>query len=315
MKKNTKPPVKWSYHEHGVSPSMLTLYQECKEQFRLCTQCWHPRYTTPAAAFGSVCHFILERSTFAKPTRRNMKRWIDKWTEDQLIRSMPRLTKEKEEIHRIVAVAFETMLVYHDWWSEDLAERKNLAAEQQFHLPYGDTWLNGTLDLAFNWGGNLWLEDTKTGGMAPEVQQQAFPWYTQFMTYMVAAKRIYGKYPKGIVLNQIRRSGLKTNKETIPENLVRIRKDIEKRPKYHFQKWNAEYEPREIEKWQENQLSQMLGEIRLWARGHIPHYVSPAALTRWNRKCDYFNAIVYGNFDDLVCNKNAHWLRYVTLRK
>lgn len=295
---------------------MLTTFQECKEQFRLYTEGWHERYCSPAMAFGSACHYVLERSAFAASTRRNIRTWVDRW-EKQNRHTFPRLTTEKSEIYRLLEVAVETMTVYFDYWQDELAERNNLAAEQPFNLPYRFTRLCGTLDLVYQKTTGLeeiYLEDTKTGGMVPEVQQDAFPVYTQFLLYMVAARTIYGETPAGITLNQIRRCGLKQLKgNSLSVHVKRVRADIEKRPAYYFAKVTQEYTPEQVMAWEQDQLIPMLIDVSDWAKGLTPRYMSPAALTRWNRKNEYFDALVNGDFSCLVCDNNAHWMKYAKL--
>lgn len=300
----------WSWGD-GISAHGLETFQACKEQFRLkYKERLEPRFTPMSLYFGGICHHVLLRATQESESIAPEEALINEWvSEFHQQHSQEVAPSDRQEVERILGHAYAVMCEYFPFHEADNKKRKIIDTEMQFktkiNIPgEGQTSIFGTMDSVFLKGKKkLWIEDTKTSStfFNETLSEDAFPTVLQFNLYMVAYEILTGTYPTGIVLNQIRRPSLKLTKQDgdLVTHLGRVREDIHKRPEYYFQRTEAEFTPREINDWKTNQLIPMLIELKMWDEGVIPHYYNPAALTSFNRRSEFFDAIVFNNKSEL----------------
>lgn len=317
----------WDLEKHGISPSGMQLFLECREQFRLAhVENLTAKHTKDYFDFGNAVHYVFAHyyDLDAEGVRRfgdkdiAITKWIDKKLDDFVAKSgevrVRNTPDARQQLEVTMGQAFAVLYGYFKRWRKEDEKMTVIEAEQKrsivVEVDKRKVKLNGTLDLdCLDGKGNEWIFDTKCKSQIIENNvEEGFTYDLQFLWYMVMAYRL-GKKPKGVRYNGIRRPSSKPRKdEKLKAYIDRLRVETVKKPDHFFFRFRAEFTRKEVERWYETQLVPMLRMLIMWVDGRLPHFVTPGALIRNNSRSVYYNKIVHGDGFDLI--KGAHWNRY-----
>lgn len=309
----------WDLWERGVSWSRLSTFLTCRNQaFLSDVEGWYkPGFSLPLE-FGNVCHEILERKW--RGDRATVSTCVAQhWSACQTAYLNDGATMT--DLEWLYGVACVTMEEYFEARGLQLDATDILETEQriQFVYEYPDgkqTTVNGVIDAVSQRPKQVqkWIWDTKTGGEI-NVDDYADEVRVNFQLNVYALqKKLDGERVGGIGVNLIRRSGMTPSKktdETLEAMLVRLRKDIRKRPDYYFMTFRHAVSNKAMDDWQRTQLDPIMADIRLWAEGfgewyegyswfpHTPTYTNPLNLKVQRRKVDLYYALTKGDFTEL----------------
>lgn len=327
MKKKKRK--RWNLWRDGVSQSLLLVFLQCKEQFRLkFKELWTSRTLSLPMEFGSCGHWLLRKSYASRtiPSKKVLDHALDGY--DRLWKKYNPMVRQKEIENQEYIYALWSALfpAYCERWKADFGKKSRyklttvcpanwIALEEQFDIPY--TYPDGmTTRIRGIWDGlfkdtrkGIWTFETKTKGVIEtSLLEDILPVDLQVWLYLWAAWKKYQCYPKGILYNIIRRpTHRQGKKENYKQFLERLEKDINKsgRQDHFFLRWEMAIGKDEIQQWQEKTLDPIMQELRMWEAGKLPHYANPVALTTKYGKADMFEPIVRKEFRNCYRRENV----------
>ena len=318
-----KPSV-WKFWQDGVSSSLIALFLQCREQFRLSViEGWKSRTEPIYFGFGTCGHWILKQAY--QRAKRPGPKWLARqlnvyhklWLRD--VRAPT--TRQLEQQDKIYALMERLLPQYFKRWAGDWLTdkyprstkvanpKKWTALEQQFTILFDFNLggqevvpIRGTRDGVFtDKHRKLWVFDSKFRSVINEEDiLDTLALDLQQMLYLWATWKELGICPEGCILNVVRRPGHRLGKkELLTDFYDRVGTDIADRNRWdhYFTRYQLEISEGELAAWEREQLRPVLWDIRLWWEGKTPHYMNPNALISKYGRCELFLPIIKGVFD------------------
>lgn len=315
---------RWDLWEDGLSSSLISLWLQCREQFRLgVVHGWSNPVLPHGILFGGCVHYCLEQAYchIAPPSPNDWARWVsdyrERWFEVQGKRESLKRQKEAEGLFLLARWVLTCYAARYagDWQGLTYpvltpkprpAEWLSVEGCFSVYWRYPDgkaVRIRGTRDLLFrSETGELWIGDTKCysridetnllTGLSLDLQQNL---------YLYAALQ---NYPEeqigGAMLNVIRRPQHKQRaEEGAGAFKKRLMQEISKSPNHFFKRLPLRTTDHHIAQWARKQLAPVLIDIRAWWEGKAPHYMNPQALTSKYGRCQLWNALTANDFAGL----------------
>jgi hypothetical protein len=297
----------------GITYSLLSGWLACRELAKLNLRGWTSRSTSMAFTFGNVVHELLERVAVdvlmqgQEPTHELVLDHLlmieDVWKKENPLAGQ----KELEFIELTMLLAEPLLQLYFDHWKEDHAHVEWLALEKEFKIPLEiqtrggkkSTFIRGKMDGVFRRDDKPrpWLLETKTKTRVDEgTLVEVLPYEWQVNIYMQAIKHIYGKYPRGVLYNVIRRPGLRQKvKESLPQFSKRILDDIQARPDWYFIRMEMQVDAADVRKF-ELDLLDIATDFLNWWYGFDGHYKNSGNCENKYGVCHFLAICGHQNF-------------------
>jgi len=310
--KSSISPKFYQYSRDGITQGLLAKFLSCREETKLFLDAWTPKgIGSPGLLFGNIMHSCLERYYNDIKTRR-IKNEPDRAYVCKLVSSVEKLymrhynacdNATRQLLGLSFGIAEATLPSYiRKWWKADSAKIKWMGLEEQFKIPYSTkegnkTFLRGKKDGVFSNPG-LWLFETKTKSQINEGNLMDTLWFEhQVNFYLYAMKKIYGKEPKGVLYNIIRRTSLERKKtESLQAFVKRVAADVEKRKDFYFIRYEISLTSSELAIW-EKQLEGMIEDFINWREGKLPHYRNTGQCIMKYGKCPMLAICSSGNYN------------------
>lgn len=297
-------PEQWDLYKHGFTQSML-------QTFLLCPQKAKWRYkenltafeSTAALNFGDIFHRVLD-NVYSNPSQFNS-------IEDAVIISLQKIKEDdKAKLHSGVShlnalVILESNIAqlqimleaYFNKWIVDFEDLDWISLEEIFEARWGDVPIRGKFDGFYkDKNGHLTLFETKTKSQIDEKMiGDTLNFDLQVMLYSWAGWQLKKECPRKCVYNLIRRPKLEQKaKESYKAFLERLKDDVQTRTDWYFIRQVARFEPSEIQKWADTDLTGIMERAINWAKGG-PNYRVSSACKMWNKRCEYMDACINGD--------------------
>lgn len=332
-----KDESRWSFWEDGVSSSLIALWLQCREQFRLeVVQGWRNFYTPLYFSFGTCGHWILQQAYAKKdpPDKTGVRKFVSQF-EKLWRKEWPNAPQGQLDVQeQVYGLAEAVMPAYFIRWAGDFpghkypcrhntaTPRKWLGLETQFSVEHvfkdGKVLrVRGTRDGMLEDAKNeLRVFDSKFRSVINEEDTlDALPKDLQQMLYNWATWEDTGQCPGGTTMNIVRRPGHRRGKEESWKNFFsRISKDLHdpKKWDHNFIRMEMDITKREIEDYYENVLSPIFEDMRAWWEGRSPHYMNPNALVSKYGRCAMFQPITTGRFPGMFQRPKGSIMSYQT---
>lgn len=302
----------WSLERDGLSPSYMSTFLECREQFRLAlAEGWKSTAYNFAQEFGNLWHWL--HRNWVAGDRRGIIELLKHYRKVGYKGvKTPKTLADQEVIYLMTAPMWP---IYTEFYKKDLDRQWMMFEESVVHeFRYSDgvgeyvTRLVGQLDGAFVQKKKFWwVHEMKTKAQPnPQQMRATLHMDPQTMTYCtlleleLKAKKIKGEVG-GIDYDIIRRPGIKPRKdETNSEYMKRLGREVEKDPDYYFHRVPFDVNAQDLADWRQHFLTPLLLEIRRWTRFEAPHYVNPKALLPRPFGSSYFGLIAHGDKTGMV---------------
>lgn len=331
IKKKAKPAVRpWDLEKDGISPSGLSLFLRCREQFRLTFhESLGSRYSNKHFDFGNAVHHVLaayyeQAENIARFRNQDVAftKWIGKQIDEFDEKNKKLVNPSNRQEYEVSLGQAEAVLYgYFKRWKKEDEKLRCIGTEVQETLkttiqhPITKKMVSidchGTLDALFAGNKGDIVMDAKSKGQINEDNIiDTFEWNIQFNWYLWQRWANTGKLPQKLVYNSVRRPQSKPKKdEPVQDYCKRLKAEVIKKPDHFFFRLNVELSKKELERWYVNQLTPMLQMLLMWTTGHLPHFVTPDALIFNHVRSEFFDAITKGDKSGLVAG-NAHWNSY-----
>lgn len=337
--KKVKQKKGWDFNRDGVSQGFIHSFINCKLQTHLrYKELWTSKDDPIFREFGSCFHWLIPwalNSQFKKPPGHTaishaINYYYELWQEQH-----PKIASKKaQQMDYVFGLCEKVLPAYLKRWNGDYPREKKykmgcnvvqvkkwMSFEETWKEPYefktGDdrilsiVFLKGKFDGVFiDKKNDLWLLETKCLSVIKEDEiMELLPLDIQCMLYLLAIYLKYGKKPKGVLYNIVRRPGLRQGKsETFKQLLDRVEKDVNhpKRQNHYFKRIEMVIDWSEIETWQKTFLNPVLGEIQDWSKGIIRTYMNPDALTSKYGRCELYHLIVHDAKNNFFRRKTVY---------
>jgi len=286
---STTGPAFYDPVRDGVTFSILSQFRRCREMARLSLKGITSIGQSGSMVFGNIAHATLQtvygaNAVVKRPPNPNrvlaeLRTVESLWKEDN-----PRADRDALESLEFTMILSEAIMpFYFQYWKDDFAKVKWIAAEKEFKLPIHVQSphregmkdiipVRGKMDANFERGKDLWLFETKTKSqIEDDVIADMLPHELQVNLYMWAMRRIYKRDPKGVRYNLIRRPQLRIRKaETVAEFARRCVADVKARPDFYFIRLDMQVTHQDLVKF-ELEFQDLLEDFVGWWYGG-PHY-------------------------------------------
>lgn len=280
LKLKTVSNYSYNPRRDGISQSILATFLTCPEKAKLAVlEGLTPIKTSQALSFGSLFHasqdalFKLVQNGDTRPPAALV---ADALEETEAIeKAKLRSALVSEDIIQAFALDFgQVRLVlqaYVDYWPGDFTEVEWVALEETFEMPLkidGETVImRGKRDGLFRARTKkLYLKESKTRAQInSEGTGRSLGMNLQNMVYLASVEHDYKEFPAGVMYDEIRRPQLRQGKaENVQQFLARIAADIPSRPDFYFVRWNANFLKRDITKFKEQDLTNIVRRFLRW---------------------------------------------------
>lgn len=293
---------------HGVSYSMLSDFLTCRQKARFRIQGVRPKRPAMALAFGTIMHNVLDQlhtkisggSQTKVPNSRKVKAWVEA-TADRWLKENPKPGKYGlEDLELALGFAEALTPEYFRFWRKKLLAMEWLGVEQFHKFPIQisgsvtakvNTKLDGEFALRSKKRPkvkSIWLLETKClsyiniGQLMDSLQLSM-----QNAIYLMSLADKYGKDPKGVRYNILRRPQLRRKKtESLVEFIERVRDDVKTRPEHYFIHLRIPADKDELAR-ARGHLQLQLNEFLHWHDGERGHYRNTNACVGMYGACTY----------------------------
>lgn len=310
------PSPRWIL-EDGLSYSGLSLWLNCREQFRLAyIEGWKALWRNKKAAdFGTMFHLLLEHN-------------IDP-TEDEgwyacralLLGDDPDADIDEVMVHKALAL----WIGYWRYYSLEAQDTSLIQWEKEFYFDYEFSYkgkdyklpLYGFIDR-LDWNPAKregWVGDTKTRDDL-DIQDTEGYLRTDLQTqmYYLAHEHMYGCIPRGVVYDLVRRPRqapkLVSRKSEERESLIayhnRLVDEVNEAPKSFFHRIYLQRSSQAFEQFRESVLHPIFADFLTWFSRLESNnfkkidYINPVAVKTLYGPCDLFNLVTYGSHENLT---------------
>ena len=332
QKKVTDPlgqPSRWDLERDGLSSSLIALFLQCPEQFRLEVCSGYKPISEPIYfAFGQCFHWMLQRA-YAKsaPPRNlwiktNLKKYHIEWLAWAVAPSQKRL-EQQELVYGLVSIVLPEYFMRWagDWPGLDYPTKHaitrpdgwlSLESSRTVHLEIATD--RGRLlhvpiriktDGVFesSRGGTRYNMDHKCQSVIMEDDiLAAMPSDFQQLLYCWALTKAGIKRVKGCQKNIIRRpANRRKQNESLVDFLSRIAEGINKKTwDYYFMRHELEFSKGGLAEFETKVLVPVVRLIWMWWTGKIDHWQNPTNLITKYGRVPTFDLIVNGNTRNMV---------------
>jgi hypothetical protein len=310
----------WDLDRDGITSSMLSKFVVCQERFRLsAVEGWTDSKVSVPLEYGSCFHECLENHAAGNP--RSTEQVVGDYYRKKIDGKMLDVEERKtmQIICGMVGVVFPQ---YVDYWKSKDLNKTYIFQEQTFEvmyqLPTGRMIkLRGRWDEGYVDERGMWLQENKTkGNIDEEYLQASLHQDLQTMFYTLALSIHQGYPPYGVLYNVARRPGLRLGaKETVRDFVLRVEKDVEKRPEWYFMRWETVLGKNDLDTWIMRSLNPLLSKVCEWwdsikhnpfepwtnkdGQPNLGHMLRPAGVydAQGNgMRGDYFELLYRGNY-------------------
>lgn len=290
MSKAAPPKVPpYNMEEDGVTQSVLTTWNECRQKSNVYLERWSPIKMSQPLLHGILTHRVLE--TLHERQRKTPKLIPSREETVKVVRSICKAHEEKEggrwsaeetEKFETVASQMEAVLPeYFPFWAKHPLAW--IDVEGVFRVPFKfgppdkpdsvSTWLMGRFDGVYNSTKTktLWLFDAKNKSQIVEEQLgETLLRDFQINFYLLAVRILTGRVPAGFLYSVLRRPNLKVGKsESLLEYTERIREHIAEDPEHYFKRYEVCVSSDDLLKF-EKELKGLLWEFYSWGKAGRP---------------------------------------------
>lgn len=305
------PPKRFDVEKDGVNASLLGRWLSCRELARLYLLGWTPRRIGAGRIFGIIVHGVLDAiysdiqsgELDSLPSPKRVKHEIAKM-ETVWKKQNPRADADTLQSLELCLILAEAVLpVYFQFWHEDISKMDWYSLEHKFKVPIGDTRLIGRMDGNFKpFKGKkvLWLFETKTKSRLGEHGESnlvdILPHELQANLYLGAMIALYQEIPGGLLLNIIRRPGMKMKKSEGPKAYAtRVANDVKKRPEYYFIRLRMTIDKSDLKRMQTEHAALVRDFVR-WSKGKGEHYRNSGQCENKYGTCEYLKICSAGDY-------------------
>lgn len=317
----------WDLWRDGITQGFIKVFLACPEQARLkYIEGLSIKTSSEPLEFGSAFHAIeanvcQRQSKGKKGLKTDLIELIAEETtiyENKHIRDTKMAKKDQQGFGEMLSLVELTLQHYFKQWED--SKTNWVCREVAFAEPYAispanvfPAGPNRSVLLRGRWDGlfddkqkKLRLLETKTKARIDEDGIQAtLPTDIQTMLYCCAAKLRYGRVPAGVVYNVVRRSQLRPKKgeDYFKEYIPRVHQDMIERPGFYFMRWQVDFTPSDLDKWEHRVLNPIVERIVEWYESIKSlddpfksrfHYMNPDALYTQYGRSDMFNYLTSG---------------------
>ena len=273
--------------EHGVSPTGLLAFHDCRLKRKLAIQGWQTKSFANAMNFGKFGHGIFEQAyieldalktkaekrKFVKNTKR-LRKIVDEYMDEFEASEDWTMADERYRASYELwsAQMYALLPAYFAFYAEKEFAWKWYATEMKIEgVKFGETKLNGYLDYLHQNKKQLIIMDNKfMGRISEDVLIKTLDYDFQMYFYGYAVQRIFGILPEKAVYNVIRRPSIKLNKnETLTQHTERLRVAINKDPAHYFKRFNIAFDKVMMKRF-ETDLEKLVAEYTRWIKDGTP---------------------------------------------
>jgi len=303
--------------KHGISYSKISDWLGCRQKAAFAAQGVVPVSPSYPLTFGTIVaevqqhvHRGIGEGKITKlPGPKRIKRYVS-MAEKQWQKENPKAgQKALEYLDTSCALAEVIMPEYFKYWKKNLFEMKwDSTLTERFHkIPvkvsgHIEVNINAKMDSAY-WlyrkvrskkdrrkfvkKKSLWLFENKTSSqIVVDKLVETIPIGLQHGMYMIALEHLFGKLPKGVLYNYIRRPGTYRRKEEPSgEYAQRCLTDIKKRPEFYFIRIEMVTDKDEVTR-VKGELQGIILEYLKWLDGMREHSVGSLTHYRNTGECN-----------------------------
>lgn len=311
--------------KHGISYSTLSDWLTCRQIALFRAKGVKSKIPSYPLTFGNIGHDVLKSAHIGVATGKITKlpgpKRVAKWVahaETEWRKQNPHASvKALEKLDLACALAEVTMTEYFKYYRKSfLTTRWDDKLTERLHkIPFKVTgytsininvvmdssyWLSKTIKSGKNKGkkvDRLWLFETKTSSRIVEQDLiDTIPLGLQHGIYMIALEHLYGKLPRGVMYNFIRRSSMyQRNNENSRDFAQRVLEDIRKRPDYYFVRIEMVTDRDEVRR-VKAELQGLIHEYIQWYKGKTIHYRTTSACLGKFGRCQYLPICSEGDY-------------------
>lgn len=289
-----------------LSYSSMALYQECRRKYQYQKVLGiYPRKRPGYYLLGEAVHKYLEH--YYKQLPNPMQHAMS------VFENADKSMLTPEQVHDMEidkAIVGGICTAYPSHYDMDLAQYTKFITEQQFELKMEGFAYHGYIDmLVQDAAGDWWVFETKTVAAqrmnANFLDRIRIDW--QVLSYIVAAKKILGVWPKGVIYNMIKKPGIRLRKgEGLNAFLKRVAFEYTKygQTKSYFTREEVLVDKTALSQWltMANKLGQEITNQD--HESEDPWIMNPGAcLSNWG-VCPYFECCVTNKVNPILYVQN-----------
>jgi hypothetical protein len=315
------PRRRYDVDKDGTNASLLGRWLDCREKARLYLLGWAPRRIGSGRVLGVIIHGVNDEIYSAyqngdldclpspKRIRKEIARMEKRWKQ-----SNPRADADTLQTLELQCAMAEAILpVYYQFWHKDLTHTDWMSLEHKFKVPLANTHLIGRMDGNFKPVKGrkvLWLFETKTKSrIADERKGQhntlvdILPFELQTNLYLGAMVVLYGQDPGGLLMNVIRRPGLRLKKGEGPRAFAeRVARDVRKRPEFYFHRIRMSVDHQDLLRIRKEHEA-LVQDFVQWAKGRGFHYRNSNQCENKYGTCEYLGICSRGDYTNMYQRK------------
>jgi hypothetical protein len=295
----------WNFYQDGITQSFMRSFLHCKMQcFLSYVEGWSSDHEPIWFTYGKAFHYVLEQAyksdRWRSPNQDELQEWLAIYRSRLLEnRDRPMPMAKIQELELIFKMIEAIAPLYFAYYASDFGnDWNNLVTEEVFKVPYNNTWLNGCRDRLYeDCNDNLFLMDHKflsvidEDGIADTLYLDP-----QINIYGLAVEYDYGKLPKTVYLNVIRRPrDLPKKNESITAYCSNLQRKIMGDFTHWFKRISYTFTIEEHYAWRNNILRPVVDDIERWVNEGFPRYINTEALTSKYGKCSLFQLLTSDN--------------------
>lgn len=289
----------WNFYKDGVTQSFINKYLLCRGQ---CYLSYCRGFTSiklgDGLKFGLKGHKVLQEAYIRGRALEHNE--IMPILMDEIVLPLCKTLEEELADQLMDAIVHELLSLYFKLHWSDFDHTHNwIHVEKRFRVPVdldSNNWvyLNGQWDgVDFRSDDDIELMDHKHYkeiNLADISEGLSFD--PQVNIYLIAAHQLFGKFPKKIIYNILRRPSQKfTQKDNNKTFLEKVIKDIKERPSHYYMRIPYAPTPEELYHWHSTFLIPICRDIKEWYDKGCPYYFNPTALVTKYGRCEFFNYI------------------------
>jgi hypothetical protein len=297
--------------KHGISYSTISDFLECRQRARFRADRVQSKIPSYPLTFGIIGHHVLKTAHVGIatgeitkiPGRKRVAKWVQLAETEWKKQNREASPKSLETLDLACAIAEITMPEYFKYWKKSLFEMAwdDKLTERMHKVPfqvsgYTEIVLNVVMDSSYYLRRikngkrfrSLWLFETKTSSRIVEGDLiDTIPIGLQHSIYMIAIEHLYGRLPRGVLYNFIRRSSVHRRKEEPSrEYAERVLEHIQKDPSHYFIRIEMVTDRDEVAK-ARGELQGIINEYIKWYEGKVIPYRSTNACINKYGRCPY----------------------------
>lgn len=296
----------WNPFKHGITKSIIEVFRQCPEKARLrYVEMLDAPIKSEAIDFGNYCHEIIEYAYSSYGRGYDLKQSCNAKMDEIYQREFALIsegnpdTSKYQDLEVTFAKLKAVMPTYFEVWKKNTSKYKWIALEQEFKFKLYGVPIVGKIDGVYEYKDDIYIFETKSKGLINEdLIGSMLSFDTQVYIYYLAVKNLYGKSPKGLNYNVIRRpahSPLKN--EDIRAFQERLTKAVRLTPEHFFIQFHHTFLKEDIKRFK-TELEITVEEITERYENDL-YYRNSASCNLYNRVCPYFTACATGNLSKL----------------